>query len=134
MYFLVLQSKNTIYYLFLCTLFYMVMEEHNNINQQWNKLIAELSIRFEGEIDVPAILLLIGLQEIQDLSLEFDKSGKTDLMNVGLCIVLEKLGYYRKHRTDKDGWPHFTQIKEIDVLSKENQELLIKRAIIDYYN
>jgi hypothetical protein len=110
------------------------MQEHNNINQQWNKLIAELSIRFEGEIDVPAILLLIGLQEIQDLSLEFDKSGKTDLMNVGLCIVLEKLGYYKKHKTDEDGWPHFTQIKEIDVLSKENQELLIKRAIIDYYN
>ena len=51
-----------------------------------NKLISKKNIE--------EVFSKIGFElEIQDLSLEFDKSGKTDLMNVGLCIVLEKLGY-----------------------------------------
>ena len=110
------------------------MKEDNNINEQWRIFIEELSSKFEGKLDIPAILLLIGLQEIHDVNIEFDKEKKLDLINVGLCIVLEKLGYYKKHKTDCDGWPHFTQKKEIKILSEENQELLIKQAIIEYYN
>ena len=55
-------------------------------------------------------------------------------MHVGLCTILEKYGYYEGKGVDKDGWPHFTQIKEIKGLPNNEQELLIKKAIIDYYN
>ena len=54
-------------------------------------------------------------------------------MHVGVCTLLEPLGFYKALGTDEDGWPHFERIAEIPAVSKQEQELLMKRALVEYF-
>ena len=110
------------------------MEKTEHINKQWNEILIEISKKFDDQLDVSSVLLLIGMQKINDLNIDLDKQQKLEAKHVGLCTVLEKYGYYKEKEIDKDGWPHFTQIKKIEGLANNQQELLIKKAIIDYYS
>jgi hypothetical protein len=54
-------------------------------------------------------------------------------MHVAVCTLLEPFGYYEYEGRDADAWPHFKRIENLPPLSPPEQELLIKRAIIDYF-
>ena len=108
------------------------MEE---LNQQWNKVQEFVKKRFDEQLDIQAILFVIGLQELGQNHQQLKKEQKLDVIHIGICTVLSPLGYYKKLGLDNDGWPHFKNIKKLPrEIQGEQQEMLMKRAIIQYFN
>jgi len=88
----------------------------------------------DGEtIDVEGILYLIGVQEVGQLHKRFKKDDNVNLIHVGICTVLEPLGYYSFEYFDPDGWPHFKLLEPLPHLKPGEQSVLIKEAIVDYF-
>ena len=102
---------------------------------RWEKLTRQLTDQFsDGEtIDVEGILYLIGVQEVGQLHKRFKKDDNVNLIHVGICTVLEPLGYYAFEYFDPDGWPHFKLLESLPHLKPGEQSVLIKEAIVDYF-
>lgn len=84
--------------------------------------------------DVKAILFLIGLQEYGRIQGEFSKEEKRDLMHVAVCTLLEDEGHYKFVGRDHDGWPHWEVTKKIESQGVDDQEELLKKKIIEYFD
>ncbi len=80
------------------------------------------------------ILYLIGIQELGQIPTNHSKEEKQDLMHVAICTLLEPDGYYEFKGKDEDNWPHFKQVKKIDVKGVKSQENLLKAKIIEYFS
>jgi len=106
----------------------------HDLELQFQALVKELDELFGGELDVQAILFLIGVNELGIGYKDFSKSEKTDLMHVAICTVLEPYGFYSYESHDKDNWPHFKMIKKLPRLDSREQQHLLKEAIIDYFD
>lgn len=79
------------------------------------------------------ILFLIGIQEFGDIRNKFSKEQKQDLMHVAVCSLLSQSGYYELESTDKDGWPHFRQLKDMPVMSPVEQENFLRDHVLLYF-
>jgi hypothetical protein len=102
--------------------------------QRWRTLVKDLSARFDaGTLDLNAILFLIGVQELGQHAREFKKDEKVALMHIAICVLLRPYGYYRELGRDADGWPHFERIKDLPALGPEEQERLMKEAVLAYF-
>lgn len=99
----------------------------------WNDTVTRISQPFGERLEYSAILLLIGLQELGKDYQTYKKDQKIELMHIAVCTLLEPFGYYEYEGRDADGWPHFKRIENLPPLSPPEQELLIKRAIVDYF-
>jgi hypothetical protein len=84
--------------------------------------------------DLKGILFLVGLQEYGRIQEEFSKEEKQDLMHVAVCSLLEKEGYYTFKGRDQDGWPHWDISKKIPAQAIEEQEDLLRKKIIEYFD
>lgn len=80
------------------------------------------------------ILFLIGIQELGRIQDEFTKEEKQDLMHIAVCVLLSEDGYFEFQGKDADGWPHFKQIKALDILGPMAQEELLKKRAIEYFS
>ena len=89
--------------------------------------------RFGDQPDVTAIVFAVGLQEVSLGPRGYKKDDKVNLMHVGVCTLLEPLGYYKALGLDEDGWPHFERIGELPELDSDEQELMMKRQLIEYF-
>ena len=105
----------------------------DDIQQRWWNLEAKLTERFGKKPDVEAVLFLIGLQETGFLQDKISKEQKQDLMHVAVCTVLSSSGYYTFVGNDKDGWPHFEQLKELPNYGLMEQENFLKDHILLYF-
>ena len=106
-----------------------------DVNIEWVKVQLMVRKKFDEILDIQSILFIIGLQELGMNYQEFKKEQKLDIMHIGVCTVLMPFGFYKKIGLDNDGWPHFKNIKKIsNAMVGEEQELLMKRAIIKYFN
>jgi len=105
----------------------------DDIQQRWWALEAKLVDKFGKKPDLEAVLFLIGLQETGYIVEKISKEQKQDLMHVAVCTILAQSGYYVKDGNDEDGWPHFTQVKEIPVLHLVEQENFIKDHVLLYF-
>ena len=83
--------------------------------------------------DLQAVLFLLGVQESGIVKESYTKEEKEDLMHVAVCSLLEKEGYFEFTGNDQDGWPHFKQVRGIEAEGVENQELLLKEKLIQYF-
>ncbi|HRH69077.1 MAG: hypothetical protein JNL43_10630 [Flavobacteriales bacterium] len=102
--------------------------------KRWRDLVTTLSRRFDaGTLDLNAILFLIGVQELGQHAREFKKDEKVALMHIAICVVLMPYGYYKELGRDADGWPHFERAKELPPLGPEEQERLMKEAVLGYF-
>lgn len=108
----------------------MIQED---IQVRWWNLEAKLKDRFGKKPDVESILYLIGIQETGLVGQSFTKEQKQDLMHVAICSILMVDGYYIKEGIDKDGWPHFTQVKELPAMQAYEQEQFLKDYILLYF-
>lgn len=101
--------------------------------QQWNRIIEFFKKKFTDgeEPQMETILFLIGVQELGMIQPKFSKDEKINLMHIAICKLLEPYGYYEFTHTDKEGWPHYKKKKTIN--HKGNKEILIKEAIIKYF-
>ena len=109
------------------------MNVTDDLQQRWWNLEARLVERFGKKPDLDAILYLIGLQEIQLFKDKISKETKQDLMHVAVCTILSPSGYYQLEGRDKDGWPHFKQLKALPDLNLREQEDFLKDHVLLYF-
>jgi len=101
--------------------------------RDWNKLMQLLLDRFGEQPDLTTAIFSVGLQEVGLGAREYKKDDKMDLFHVGVCTLLEPLGYYKDMGLDEDGWPHFERVGELPPINPEEQELMMKRQLVDYF-
>ena len=104
-----------------------------DLQARWWNLEARLMERFGKKPDMETILFLIGVQELGHIRRRFSKEEKQDLMHIAVCSLFRQSGYYEVDGTDKDGWPHFRQLKALPVMSMHEQENFLKDHILLYF-
>lgn len=92
-----------------------------------------MEIKFGEGLELDAILLLVGIQELGKGYEEFSKDEKMNLMHIAICTILEPFGYYTFIEEDDDGWPHFEKVEDLPPLNPKEQEYLLKEALTHYF-
>ena len=110
------------------------MFTEDDLQSRWWKLEENFLRKFGKKPDVEAVLFLIGVQEVRNLRKKFTKEQKQDLMHVAVCTILSNSGYYELLSYDKDGWPHFKQMKGLPEFNLIEQEAFLKDHILLYFD
>ena len=103
------------------------------MKSDWELLQERLKVRFGSEVDVDAILFMIGLQELSKPYRKYKKDEKLEVMHIAICALLEPYGFYEFAGRDPDGWPHWKLKENIPHLEAKQQNKLIIDAILDYF-
>lgn len=111
------------------------MSRDQQLKEDWDNIVEVLAAKFgEGEqLNLDAIIYLIGVQELGKGVVEFKKDDKVNLMHIAICRLLEPFGYYEFDFFDDDGWPHYKILEELPVLKPGEQTVLMKEAIVLYF-
>ena len=104
----------------------------DDLEEKWKKALLKVEKQFGDKISLKGILYLIGLQELNLVSKDFNRDEKINVLHDATCRLLSVYGYYRFDFIDKDGWPHYEELKPLQSLSDKDQLNLIKGAIIKY--
>ncbi len=110
------------------------MHLSEDLQVRWWNLEAKLTERFGKKPDMEAILFLIGIQEFGQIKEKFTKEQKQDLIHVAICSLLSPSGYYELEGVDKEGWPHFKQLKTMPDMAAPEQENFLKDHILLYFD
>lgn len=102
--------------------------------KHWEKLTHRIREDFGKTPDINAILYLIGVQELGAGFKEFTKEQKQDLIHIATCKILSFSEYYKIEGVDEEGWPIWTNIKELPSLSLKEQENFLKFHILQYFS
>lgn len=104
-------------------------------SELWIKVEQFFEENFHTEKNTPieTILFLIGVQELGSGKQNYSKDDKVNLIHIAVCRLLEPFGYYQFSYYDEDGYPHFEEIKPLPELKPNEQQLLMKKAIIQYF-
>lgn len=113
-------------------LMYFCAMDHD-LELRFQQLKLHLEKDFGGGMDVQALLFLIGVNELGIGYKNFTKQEKTDILHIAVCTLLEPYGYYEFVGKDEDEWPHFKLLKELPTLTHNDQQHLIKEAMLDYF-
>lgn len=111
------------------------MSRDQKLKEDWGQIIKLLSSRFNDgeEMQIDAVIYLIGVQELGQGGREFKKDDKVNLMHIAICRLLEPFGYYEFDYYDEEQWPHYKTIAELPPLKTGEQTVLIKEAIVNYF-
>jgi hypothetical protein len=111
------------------------MSRDIQLKERWENLVQLLSNQFsQGEdLDLDAIIYLIGVQELGKVHREYKKDEKLNLMHIAICRLLEPYGFYEFEFFDSDGWPHYKVKEELPALKAGEQSVLMKEAIVNYF-
>lgn len=113
--------------------FRVMIHVNDDLQARWWKLEEKFVGKFGKKPDVEAILFLIGIQEVRNLKKKFTKEQKQELMHVAVCSLLSQSGYYKLSGHDREGWPHFEQLKPLPAYSMLEQENFLKDHILLYF-
>jgi hypothetical protein len=105
----------------------------HDIEAAWKNLLSKLQNQFGDDLDLQAVLMLIGVQELGKGYKKFSKDQKLELMHIAICTLLEPYGYYRFEGLDEDGYPHWINNESLPSLNPGQQQFLIKQAICSYF-
>lgn len=105
-----------------------------DLEKRWEELIHKLEKKFDDEMSLKGILYLIGIQELNFGIKQFSREEKINVLHVATCRLLSNYGYYKFDGVDKDGWPHYIELQALKNLSENDQQTLIKKAILNYLN
>ena len=105
----------------------------HDIELRYQKLLKHLEKSFGEDLDVHALLFLIGVHELGIGHKKFSKQEKTDLIHVAICTLMIPACYYEFKGRDEDNWPHFELVKNLPAINSKDQEHLIKEAMLDYF-
>ncbi|MCX2680590.1 hypothetical protein OOZ15_11615 [Galbibacter sp. EGI 63066] len=111
------------------------MARDEELKKKWNELVEKLSDQFADgeELELDAIIYLVGVQELGQLHRKFKKDEKLNLMHIAICRLLEPYGYYEFDFYDDDGWPHYKIKEELPALKSGEQSVLMKEALVQYF-
>ena len=110
------------------------MNAQHDLQIRWWNLEAKLVERFDKKPDMESILFLIGIQELGDIKPKFTKEQKQDLMHIATCRLLSTSGYFELEKVDKDGWPHYRQLKPLPDMNPIEQENFLKDHVLLYFD
>ncbi|WP_115462770.1 hypothetical protein [Winogradskyella aurantiaca] len=105
------------------------------LKNRWELVVEKLSAQFADgdEMELDAIIYLIGVQELGQIHRDFKKDHKLDLMHIAICKLLEPYGFYEFDYVDDDGWPHYKVKEQLPFLKAGEQSVLMKEAIVNYF-
>lgn len=105
------------------------------LNFEWVRVqhIVKNALKQDGLPDLNLVLLMIGVQELGRWQKKFTKEEKQDLMHIAVCALLEPEGYYEFSGRDADGWPHYTQVRNMPKMTVEEQEQILMLRTVDYF-
>ena len=111
------------------------MSRDIQLKERWEQLVIILSNQFsQGEdLDLDAIIYLIGVQELGKVHQTYEKDEKLNLMHIAICRLLEPYGFYEFEFFDEEGWPHYKVKEELPPLKAGEQSVLMKEAIVNYF-
>jgi hypothetical protein len=111
------------------------MSRDIQLKERWEQLVSLLSDQFsQGEdLDLDAIIFLIGVQELGKVHQTFKKDEKVNLMHIAICRLLAPYGFYEFDYVDQEGWPHYKVKEELPPLKAGEQAVLMKEAIVSYF-
>ncbi|MCA6362349.1 MAG: hypothetical protein IM638_04885 [Bacteroidetes bacterium] len=109
------------------------MLHDEELEQQWQQVLTALEPQFGGDLDLQAILFIIGVQELGKGYRKFSKDQKLEVMHIAICTLLEPYGYYLFDGTDADGWPHWSPTAKLPHLKPAQQHKLMREAVVDYF-
>ena len=106
-----------------------------NETELWIKIEKFFVENFQTEKNPPieTLLFLIGIQELGSGKQKYSKDDKVNLIHIAVCRLLEPFGFYEFEYYDDDGWPMYKQLEELPELKPNEQQLLMKKAIIQYF-
>jgi len=101
----------------------------------WKKIEDFFKEKFlDGETpDLNTMLFFIGLQETGLGYQKYKRDDKMNLYHAAVCRLLEPYGYYRFEGYDSDHWPLYEVVKPMPELKPNEQTILMKKAIIQYF-
>lgn len=105
-----------------------------NDAEYWQKIERFFEDNFETEKNpsIETLLFLIGIQELGSGTQKFTKDDKVNLIHIAVCRLLEPFGYY-KFSHYVEGWPHYETLEALPELKPNEQAILMKKAIIQYF-
>ena len=106
---------------------------NSELEKNFEEVQQVLASQFGDDIDLQAMLFLIGLQELGKGKIKLSKNEKLDVMHIAICTLLEPYGYYVYEGLDKDGWPHWKGNEKLPPLTPGQQQGLMKEAIVEYF-
>lgn len=111
------------------------MSRDTQLKERWERLVEILTNQFsQGEdLDLDAIIYLIGVQELGKVHQKYEKDEKLNLMHIAICRLLEPYGFYEFDYVDTEGWPHYTVKEQLPALRAGEQSVLMKEAIVSYF-
>lgn len=111
----------------------MDLKSIEELKSEWNLLLDDMAEKFGMDPDLQGIIFLIGVQELGQGNRKFSKDEKQDLMHIATCKLLSQFGYYELEGSDDEGWPHWKLVEKLPVLTLKEQDLLLKKAVINYF-
>ncbi len=103
------------------------------LEKEFEEILQKLAPQFGEDMDIQALLFLIGIQELGKGKIKLSKNEKLDVMHVAICTLLEPFGHYIFGGMDKDGWPHWSVNEKLPPLKPAQQQTLMKQAVVDYF-
>ena len=100
---------------------------------RYRRVCTEMVERFGKKPDMETILFLIGVQEFGDIRKKFTKEEKQDLIHIAVCSLFRQSGYYELEGVDRDGWPHYRQLRALPEMGLPEQENFLKDHILLYF-
>lgn len=100
------------------------------------KQVEEFFVKnFDTEKNPPVeiLLFLIGIRELGSGWQEYSKDDKINLIHIAVCRLLEPFGYYKFEGYDEEGWPKYEILENLPELKANEQQILMKKAIIQYF-
>ena len=109
--------------------------ENKSESQLWEEVEAFFVKAFDTEKhpQIDTILFLIGVQELGSGQQKYTKDDKLNILHIAVCRLLEPFGYYKFRDYDDDGYPHFDEVAPLPELKPNEQQILMKKAIIQYF-
>ena len=108
-------------------------EAEADFEARWETLMRELEVRFGKRPDLNALLLLIGVQELNQGVATFTKEQKQDLMHIATCRLFSLSGHYERTHVDADGWPHYKLLRPVPFANLKEQERMLKWHVLEYF-
>ena len=113
----------------------MKRNQPDSKTKKWDSLVHFISKKFGSgeELDLQAILFLIGVNELGQGYRVFTKDEKINLLHIAICKLLSRYGYYEQIGKDDEGWPHWKTNTNLPQLKPGEQAVLMKEAAILYF-
>ena len=110
--------------------------ENKTDNQLWEEVEAFFVKNFDTEKhpQIDTLLFLIGVQELGSGQQKYSKDDKLNILHIAVCRLLEPFGYYKFSNYDDDGYPHFEEVEKLPELKPNEEQILMKKAIIQYFS